>query len=172
MIYKIFGLAQHKSEITLLSLTAAGTISDLKFAWNSNPATITMDNFLITDPTQTGPTVNTVSNQTLCQNTPTNAVTFTGAGTSYFWTNDNTSIGLAAEGVGNIPSFTAIKRRKHPASGDYYLKLQTGHVRVLQKTFTITVDPPITQPVILPQVQPWFARARAMWHTLYLMLLM
>ena len=55
------------------------------------------------------PSVDAVSNQTLCNGTATAAVTFTGAvpGTSFNWTNDNTGIGLAAAGTGNIPGFTA-----------------------------------------------------------------
>jgi hypothetical protein len=54
--------------------------------------------------------VNTVANQVLCNGAATAAVTFTGAvpGTVYNWTNNTTSIGLAASGTGNIASFTAI----------------------------------------------------------------
>ena len=49
-------------------------------------------------------------NQILCNGTTTNAITFTGSvtGTTFSWTNNNTSIGLAAGGNGNIPAFTAI----------------------------------------------------------------
>ena len=55
------------------------------------------------------PTVNAVANQVVCNNTATAAVNFTGAvaGTLYSWTNSNTTIGLAANGTGNIASFTA-----------------------------------------------------------------
>ncbi|MBK8922821.1 MAG: hypothetical protein IPM81_15150 [Saprospirales bacterium] len=56
------------------------------------------------------PTVNTVPNQTLCNNTATAAIAFSGAvpGTVFNWTNNNTSIGLGASGTGDIPSFTAL----------------------------------------------------------------
>jgi hypothetical protein len=56
------------------------------------------------------PTVTAVANQTLCNGQPTAAVTFTGnaPGTVFSWTNNNTSIGLVANGTGNIPSFTAV----------------------------------------------------------------
>ena len=56
------------------------------------------------------PTVDAVSNQSVCNNTATNAINFTGnvAGAAYNWTNSNPSIGLAASGTGNIPSFTAV----------------------------------------------------------------
>jgi hypothetical protein len=53
------------------------------------------------------PTVNDPADQPVCNGTSTTAVSFTGTGTSYTWTNDNTAIGLAASGIGNIPAFTA-----------------------------------------------------------------
>lgn len=56
------------------------------------------------------PTVNDPANQTLCEGATTTAINFSGngvAGTSFNWTNNNSSIGLAAAGVGNIGAFTA-----------------------------------------------------------------
>jgi len=54
------------------------------------------------------PSVNAVANQTVCNNTSTNLIPFSGNATSYNWTNSNPSIGLAASGTGNIGIFTAI----------------------------------------------------------------
>ncbi len=54
------------------------------------------------------PTLNPVPNQSLCSDDLTAPVNFTGNFTSVSWTNNNTSIGLAASGTGNIPAFTAI----------------------------------------------------------------
>ncbi|MBK9582524.1 MAG: hypothetical protein IPO48_11650 [Saprospiraceae bacterium] len=56
------------------------------------------------------PTVNAVPNQALCPGASTNAITFSGTptGVSFSWTNNNTSIGLAASGSGNISSFVAV----------------------------------------------------------------
>ena len=53
------------------------------------------------------PTVNTITSQTLCSGAATTAVNFTGTASSYSWVNNNTGIGLAASGTGNIPAFTA-----------------------------------------------------------------
>lgn len=66
-------------------------------------ATATTD--VIVDP---APVVDPVSDQTVCAGAATSAVNFTGsfASTSYDWSNDNTSIGLAANGSGDIASFT------------------------------------------------------------------
>jgi gliding motility-associated-like protein len=56
------------------------------------------------------PTVVQPANQVLCNGATTNTITFAGAvsGTTYSWINSNTSIGLGANGNGNIPSFTAV----------------------------------------------------------------
>lgn len=55
-------------------------------------------------------TVDPVGNQTVCVGSSTSAVNFTGmpSTTVFNWTNNNTSIGLAAAGTGNIPSFTTM----------------------------------------------------------------
>ncbi|MBK6698422.1 MAG: beta-propeller fold lactonase family protein [Saprospiraceae bacterium] len=55
------------------------------------------------------PTVDKPLDQILCAGSNTTPVTFTGTvpGTIYNWTCDNTAIGLAASGTGDIPSFNA-----------------------------------------------------------------
>ncbi len=61
------------------------------------------------------PSINAVSNQTVCTNTSTTPINFSGAGTNIFnWTNNNTAIGLAANGTGNIASFTALNTGTTP----------------------------------------------------------
>lgn len=53
------------------------------------------------------PVVNAVSNQVKCSGDMSTSINFSGSGGPvYQWTNSNTSIGLAATGVGSIPSFT------------------------------------------------------------------
>ncbi|RYE01989.1 MAG: T9SS type A sorting domain-containing protein [Sphingobacteriales bacterium] len=52
-------------------------------------------------------TVNTVANQVHCNGATTNPVVFSGTAANFSWTNSNPSIGLAASGTGNLPSFTA-----------------------------------------------------------------
>lgn len=53
------------------------------------------------------PSVNNPSDQTVCNGASTSGITFTGTGSSYTWINNNTLIGLAASGTGDITSFTA-----------------------------------------------------------------
>ncbi|RYY88018.1 MAG: hypothetical protein EOO15_10260 [Chitinophagaceae bacterium] len=55
-----------------------------------------------------------VSSQTLCANASTTAVSFGTGSTAYTWTNNNTSIGLASSGAGNIPSFTTLNATAAP----------------------------------------------------------
>jgi hypothetical protein len=54
------------------------------------------------------PTVNDPTDQLLCNGSNSSPVTFTGsAAAKYSWTNNNTSVGLGANGTGNIPAFLA-----------------------------------------------------------------
>jgi hypothetical protein len=64
------------------------------------------------------PDVNQPANQVVCNNGTTTTVNFTGSvpGTVYNWTNDNTSIGLAANGTGDIASFTAVNTGTTPVT--------------------------------------------------------
>lgn len=62
-----------------------------------------IDTFLISiAPT---PVVQALSNQVWCNGTSTTIINLTGTGTTYNWTNDNPSIGLAANGIDSIPVF-------------------------------------------------------------------
>jgi len=56
------------------------------------------------------------ANQTVCNNTSTAAVNFTGSlpGTTFNWTNNTPSISLASSGSGNIGSFTATNATNAP----------------------------------------------------------
>ena len=61
------------------------------------------------------PTINAIANQSLCVNTLTSAINFSGNGlATYNWTNSNTAIGLAASGSGNIASFNALNTGSTP----------------------------------------------------------
>lgn len=102
------------------------------------------------------PTVNAVSNQTLCSGASTTAVNFTGAvgGTVYNWTNNTPSIGLAASGTGDIASFVATNAGPNPVTATITVTPTYTNAGVTctgtTRTFTITVNPNLvitTQPV-------------------------
>ncbi|MEN9303995.1 MAG: hypothetical protein RL264_2424 [Bacteroidota bacterium] len=90
------------------------------------------------------PTVNAVTSQTVCAGQQTTAVTFSGTGTSYGWTNSNAAIGLGANGIGNIPAFTATNTGTSPISGTISVIPTIGTCVGNPITFTITVNPNLT----------------------------
>jgi hypothetical protein len=100
------------------------------------------------------PTVAAVSNQALCNNGSTTAINFTGAvgGTTYSWTNDNTSIGLAASGTGDIASFTAVNTGSSPVTATITVTPSAAGCTGTAKTFTITVNPTPTVAAVASQV--------------------
>jgi hypothetical protein len=93
--------------------------------------------------------VNPVSSQVICNGSTTSLVTFattnTGGTTTYSWTNNNASIGLAASGTGNIPAFTAANSGTTPIVATIIVtpNFNNGSVNCTgsTQTFTITVNP-------------------------------
>jgi trimeric autotransporter adhesin len=105
-----------------------------------NGCTGTAKTFTITvNPTAN---VTAVSNQTLCTGAATTAVAFTGtvAGTTYSWTNNTPSIGLAASGTGNIASFTAVNTTSTAVTATITVTPTAAGCPGTAKTFTITVN--------------------------------
>jgi hypothetical protein len=96
------------------------------------------------------PDVTAVPNQVVCNGTATAPVNYSGSvnGTSYAWSNNNTSIGLAAAGTGNIPSFTAINTTTVPVIATVSVTPSANGCGGTTKTFTILVNPtPDTDPI-------------------------
>jgi hypothetical protein len=89
------------------------------------------------------------TNKVICNGSASTAITFssttTGGTTSYTWTNDNPSIGLAASGNGNIPIFTAINTGLSPITASISVTpaFTNGSLTCsgAPQTFTITVNP-------------------------------
>jgi Secretion system C-terminal sorting domain/HYR domain len=105
-------------------------------------------------------TVNTIANQVVCNASPTTAVTFTSPTTGgtivYNWTNNTTSIGLAATGVGNIASFTATNTTTAPVTATITVTPSYTNAGVTcvgtPRIFTITVNPTATVNAVTSQV--------------------
>ncbi|WCT12801.1 gliding motility-associated C-terminal domain-containing protein [Mucilaginibacter jinjuensis] len=86
-----------------------------------------------------------VSNQTICNNTLTAKITFKGrseetTGKSYTWVNDNTAIGLAANGTGDIPSFIGKNSGTEPLRANVTVT-PVGDCMGMPQTFHIVVNP-------------------------------
>ena len=96
------------------------------------------------------PDVTKPSNQSKCNNVTTDTINFTGgvSGTEFKWTNDNTSIGLAASGTGNIASFTAINTSSIPQVANITVTPGYNGCTGTEKTFTITINPASAIPIV------------------------
>lgn len=121
--------------------TSVPNVSNIVVTPTANGCTGTAKSFSITiNPT---PTVAPVANQVHCNGEATTAVIYTGtvAGTTYSWTNNNSSIGLASAGMGNIPSFTAMNNSNVPSTGVITITPTANGCNGNSGTFTITVNP-------------------------------
>jgi gliding motility-associated-like protein len=119
-----------------VTTTQTGTItvtpSDAATNCNGAPKTFT----ITVNPL---PAVNPPNNVTACGGSAV-AVNFTGtAGTTYMWTNDNTSIGLGATGTGNI-SFTSTAVSAQEVAL-ITITPKTATCTGTPVTFTITINP-------------------------------
>ena len=89
------------------------------------------------------PTVTTVPPISLCSGSAAPAQTFTGnqPAATYTWTNNQTSIGLAASGNGGLPSFTATNNSANPVIATVSVVPHLGTCNGIASNFTITVNP-------------------------------
>ena len=92
--------------------------------------------------------VNTITNSTFCNGDVVSAILFstnnTGGTTTYNWTNNTPSIGLAASGTGNLPSFTATNNGTAPVTATITVTptfANTTNCAGTATTFTILVNP-------------------------------
>lgn len=87
------------------------------------------------------PVMNPNANQVLCNNAQTNAVTFSSNPNGTFaWTNSNSSIGLAANGVSDIAAFTATNGGAAPSVGTITVTPTANGCVGSPSQFTITVN--------------------------------
>lgn len=84
-----------------------------------------------------------LTNKEFCNGVITPAITFSNAvaGTTYSWTNSNTSIGLAASGTGAIPSFNPTNTSATPVTSTITVTPTANGCSAPPQTFTITVNP-------------------------------
>jgi hypothetical protein len=89
------------------------------------------------------PFVNPVSNVAYCNGATTLPIPLTGTpgGVTFDWTNSDPSIGLAASGSGNIPSFTATNIGVAPVIALITVTPTANGCFGIPMTFTITVNP-------------------------------
>jgi hypothetical protein len=95
-------------------------------------------------------TVNALDNVVICNGASTSDVALSGpvVGTAFTWANNNTSIGLAASGSGNIPSFTAQNNGNTSLTATVTVTPAANGCVGTKSTYTITVNPTPAKPVI------------------------
>jgi gliding motility-associated-like protein len=126
---------------TATNATASPVTATITVTPTLNGCTGTPQNFTITvNPI---PTVTAPTNQTVCANASTTAVTFSGnnASTTYNWTNNTTSIGLAGVGTGTIAAFTATNATASPVTATIAVTPSLNGCTGTPQNFTITVNP-------------------------------
>jgi len=142
---------------TSIGLAANGNGSITSFtATNNGNATVTSTitvtptaNNCMGIPTVTSitvhptPTVNAVADQTICNGDASNAITFNGNvnNTAFNWTNDETSTGLGANGLGNIASFATVNAGTAPVISTVTVTPSANSCTGLAETFQIIVNP-------------------------------
>ena len=134
------------TNVTGSPVTATITVFPGVFGCQGTPK-----NFTITvNPT---PDVVQPANISVCNSWTIAAINFSGAvgGTVFSWTNDNPSIGLAASGTGNIPSFTAINTGNTAVSAIVTVTPSANGCTGETRFFTINIYP--TPDVVQPANQ-------------------
>jgi uncharacterized repeat protein (TIGR01451 family) len=89
------------------------------------------------------PTVDFIDDQEFCSGTVVSEITVTGPvdGSSFTWTNDNSAIGLAASGTGNISPFTAENTTGSAISATITITPEANDCPGTPFSYTITVYP-------------------------------
>ena len=134
-----------------VNATSAPVVATITVTPHFNNGSVTCDgppqSFTITvNPTAQ---VNDPADQVVCNGSSTATVTFgtgnTGGTTTYIWTNNATSIGLAASGTGDITAFTASNTSTAPVVATITVTPHFDNGSVTcngpVQTFTITVNP-------------------------------
>lgn len=83
------------------------------------------------------------SNQTICEGALAAAIPLTSnpPGASFTWLNNNSSIGLVASGVGNIPSFTAINNTGNSIAAAVTIDLTLAGCKGIAQGYALTIHP-------------------------------
>ena len=140
-----------------IGLAASGSGDILSFM-ATNPTSVPVVATVTVTPTALGcvgtaklfsitvnPTPNVVvpGNQAVCNgnNTPLASFSSNVAGATYTWVNNNTSIGLASTGTGNILPFTATNSGTAPIKGIITVTPSANTCAGPSQSYTVTVNP-------------------------------
>lgn len=107
----------------------------------ANPTMVTSSGISITITST--PTINFISNKNVCGGgIGASSFSSTPSGATYAWTNSSTAIGLAANGNGNVPAFTAVNSTNSPVTATITVTPSINNACVgIPSSYTITVNP-------------------------------
>ena len=129
------------SAYTATNVTSVPALSVINVTPTTTSCPGAVQTFTVTvNPT---PDVAPVLSQTKCNGFPTDTVTFSSSvdGASYTWNNDNTSIGLANSGTGNIYPVTTTNTTTNPIAGAVTVVPSANGCFGPSQTFSVTVNP-------------------------------
>jgi gliding motility-associated-like protein len=135
------------------SFTAINTgntaeVASITVTPSANSCTGTPSSFIITvNPT---PSVTAINDQSICNggNSPITPINGNVTGVTFDWTNDNSSIGLSANGIGDIPAFTATNAGNTPVTANISITPTANGCSGTPEVFIITVNPtPTVAPI-------------------------
>lgn len=91
------------------------------------------------------------ANKTICSRDFVTSESFvsTTPNVTFSWTNDNTSIGLSASGIGSVPAFIAVNNSTSPQIANIVVTPSVNTCLGTAQTYSITVNPKI-KPTFLP----------------------
>lgn len=89
------------------------------------------------------PSVDAISDQQVCHGANVSGLSITGpvSGTTFDWTNTNATIGLAAAGSGNLPSFTATNTSTTAATATITIQASANGCVGTSTDFDIVINP-------------------------------
>ncbi len=88
------------------------------------------------------PSVSDIISQTVCKGIRFNEIVFSGTqGTQFSWVNSNPSIGLSANGTGNISAFYGINGTKNKVTSVITVTPSVGKCIGTSKSFTLNINP-------------------------------
>lgn len=130
--------------------SVSGTLTNTTFADVTATYTVTPTSgactgadFTVTVTIHPTPTVAAVSNQMVCNGSAVAAVNFTGdvTGTTFAWTNNNVSIGLAGSGNGDIATFNGVNSGNTIQTANITVTPSANGCTGTATTFNIVVNP-------------------------------
>ncbi len=107
----------------------------------ASPSTVSSAGISITITST--PTINFIANKNVCGgDIGASSFSSTPSGATYTWTNSNTAIGLAANGTGNVPAFTAVNSTSLAITATITVTPSINNACTgIPSTYTITVNP-------------------------------